>query len=243
YCYSRTAIALAHADLQAALAGLDPLICFAVKANGNLAVLRSLARLGAGADVVSGGELTRALSAGIAAERIVYSGVGKSDAEIAQALVCRIGHINVESAAELDQISRLASANACRAPVLLRINPDVDPGTHAKIATGMADSKFGIPLDAIPALYRDALSRPELDVRGLALHIGSQILSAAPFAAAFARLRRLVLELRRACLPVHRLDLGGGLGIDYATGQAPPLDAYAACLRRHLGDLDCELVI
>jgi diaminopimelate decarboxylase len=243
YCYSSAALRQAYDSLSRALAPVDAQICFAVKANSNLSVLRMLAQCGAGADVVSGGELSRALRAGIAAERIVFSGVGKTRDELAQAISCGIAHINVESPAELETISRLSTALGRPARILLRVNPGIDARTHAKITTGTAESKFGIPEAMIPALYARAQSLPGIRLQGLAMHIGSQILAAAPFRQAFGRLAQLVRALRMDGLAVSRLDLGGGLGMDYGSDTPPDVAGYAAAIADCLTGLDCRLTV
>ncbi len=229
-------------SLTAALGGLAR-VHYAVKANDHLALLHLLGGAGAGADVVSGGELARALAAGIPPGRIVFSGVGKTADELRAALAAGIAQINVESAAELDQISAVAAAAGRVAPVALRINPDIDAGTHAKITTGLAHNKFGIPYADAAALYADAAARPGLLPVGLALHIGSQILSVAPYRAAFARAAALVRDLRAAGQLVTRLDCGGGLGIGYRdeAGAAPA--AFAGALRSAFTGLDLELMV
>jgi diaminopimelate decarboxylase len=230
------------AELAAALAGLAE-VRYAVKANDHLAVLRVLAAGGAGADVVSGGELARARRAGIPAGRIVFSGVGKTADEIRAALAEGVGQINVESAAELDAISAIAATMGRAAPVALRINPDVDAGTHAKITTGLAENKFGIPYAEAAALYARAAALPGLRPVGLALHIGSQILSLGPYRAAFARAAALVRDLRVAGHAVSRMDCGGGLGIGYRDeADASPV-AFAGALRAAFGGMDLELMV
>ncbi len=231
--------------LQDALAeaALPARVHYAVKANDHLAVLRLVAGGGAGADVVSGGELRRALLAGIAAERIVFSGVGKAEWELRLALEAGVGQINVESAEELAMLSAVAQAMGRTARVALRINPDVDAGTHAKITTGRADNKFGIAYGSAAALYAHAAGLPGIEPVGLALHIGSQILSMAPYRAAYARVAGLVRELRAAGLPVHTVDCGGGLGIGYRDEPAASPAAFAGAIRATLGGMDLELAV
>ncbi|GBR10933.1 diaminopimelate decarboxylase [Acetobacter oeni] len=224
-------------------AGLSVAPHFAVKANDHVAVLRILSETGFGADVVSGGELRRARNAGIPASRIVFSGVGKTDAELRLALAEGIAQVNVESAEELEILSALASACNREMTVLLRVNPDVDAGTHAKITTGVAENKFGVPYDEALALYRRASELPGLRPAGYAMHIGSQILSAKPFREAYARLATLVKATRAAGYPVSALDCGGGLGICYRDeGEGSP-DAWAGAIRAELGGLDVRLAI
>lgn len=231
--------------LQAALAeaALPARVHYAVKANDHLAVLRLVAQGGAGADVVSGGELRRALLAGIAADRVVFSGVGKAEWELRLALESGVGQVNVESAEELAMLSAVAHAMGRTARVALRVNPDVDAGTHAKITTGRADNKFGIAYGSAAALYAQAYALPGIEPVGLALHIGSQILSMAPYRAAYARVAGLVRELRAAGFPVHTVDCGGGLGIGYRDEPAASPAAFAGAIRATLGGMDLELAV
>ncbi len=223
--------------------GLAPRIHYAVKANDHLAILDTLRQAGAGADVVSLGELRRARQAGIAPAHIVFSGVGKTATQLAAALAAGIGQINVESAAELAMLSEIAAAAGATARIVLRLNPDVDAGTHAKITTGRADNKFGIAAADIPALYRHAATLPGIEPVGLALHIGSQILRPAPFAAAYAKAAALVRALREADQSVRVLDLGGGLGIGYGAEPGLSLPAFASTVRREVGGLGLELLL
>ncbi|WP_337997636.1 diaminopimelate decarboxylase [Oleispirillum naphthae] len=245
YCYASATLARHYDVFAAAIAdnGLDAAICFAVKANASLAVIRTLAQRGCGADVVSEGELRLALRAGVPAERIVFSGVGKTGRELSFALVSGIRQINVESLPELESLNALAVRMGRRAPVAVRVNPDVDAHTHAKISTGAAEHKFGIAWDSALAVCRHADELPGIDFRGLAVHIGSQLTELAPFAQAFAKVRDLTLALREAGVPVSHLDLGGGLGVPYAPGEEPPSPAaYAAMVRETLGGLGCALM-
>ncbi|MCA9690793.1 MAG: diaminopimelate decarboxylase [Myxococcales bacterium] len=216
YVYSVGHIAARYQALTQAFAGQRHRICYAVKANSNLAVLSLLAELGAGADIVSGGELERALAAGFAPETIVYSGVGKSEAEIDAALAAGIKALHVESREELDRVSRRAAARGVRAPIALRINPDIDPETHPYLATGLRETKFGISMGDALALARAALDDRNLRLVGLACHIGSQIMDAEPFLASIERMRPLVAALAG---DLEYLDIGGGLGIAYAPGD------------------------
>jgi diaminopimelate decarboxylase len=219
-----------------------PLIAFAVKANANLSVLRTLAAEGAGADTVSEGEIRRALAAGVPAERIIFSGVGKTRGEIAFALKAGVHQVNVESEPELAAVSAVARGLGVAAPIALRVNPDVGAGGHAKISTGGSASKFGVSMAAAEALYARAAGDPALRAVGLACHIGSQIADLAPLADAFARMRGLVERLRAAGLGVDRLDLGGGLGVPYFNQPDPPApDAFSAMAARIVGGLDVEL--
>lgn len=235
-----------RARLAALRAELDPLgvqIHYAVKANDHLAVLRVFAAGGAGADVVSQGELLRARRAGIAAGHIVFSGVGKTAAEIRAALDQGIYQINVESPAELAMISAVATGMGRTASVALRINPDVDAGTHAKITTGRADNKFGIPYADAASLYAHAASLPAIQPVGLALHIGSQILSLAPYRAAYARAAELIRDLRARGLRVARMDCGGGLGIGYADEPGLSPAAFAGAIRAAFTGMDLALMV
>ncbi len=235
YCYSTATIERHYRVFAEALSGVDaPLIAYAVKANPNLSVIATLARAGAGADVVSVGELRRAVAAGVPADRIVFSGVGKTEAEMAQALDTGIYQFNVESEEELGVLSRTASALGRTAAVALRVNPGVDALTHAKISTGGHENKFGIPLARIPAAYALAATLPGLRPVGIGAHIGSQLTSLAPLEATFALLGQLAATLRAQGNPVERIDLGGGLGIPYKAGEpAPPTPAdYGAMVVR-----------
>ncbi|MGB8275674.1 MAG: diaminopimelate decarboxylase [Alphaproteobacteria bacterium] len=247
YCYSTAALAARYASFSNAFAGAPggeaPLVCFALKANSNLAVVHALAQLGAGADVVSEGELRIALAAGVAPGKIVFSGVGKTEGEIGFALETGILQLNVESVAELVDMDRVAARLGRRAPVALRINPDVETDTHAKIATGKSENKFGIDLGHAKEAYARAASLAGIDVQGLAVHIGSQLTSLEPFRNAFGRLARLVAELRADGLRVARLDLGGGLGITYRDEHPPEPSDYAAMIAETLGHLGCEIVL
>ena len=224
-------------------AGLEVHPHYAVKANDHLAVLALFAQEGAGADVVSEGELRKARHAGIPARRIVFSGVGKSPRELRLALAEDIGQINVESAEELEMLSALAAAEGRTARVALRVNPDVDAGTHAKISTGRSHDKFGIPFDEAAALYARAAALPGIRPVGLAVHIGSQILSLAPYRDAFGRLAELVRTLRQQGLPVDSVDCGGGLGIPYRNEPAPGIDALAGAIRGVFHNLDLRLAV
>lgn len=233
YVYSQATLERHYRVFAAALAPLDPLIAFAAKANGAVGVLRVLARLGAGADVVSAGEIERALAAGVPPGRIVFSGVGKTEAELAYALAQGVSQINVESPAELALLEQVAAGADTPAPVALRINPDVGAGANAKITTGAAASKFGVSLADAPALYARAAASPHLRPVGLAVHIGSQIEDLSPLERAFGLLRGLGESLRGQGLPLERLDLGGGLGVPYASGaEPPPPEAYAQTVLR-----------
>ena len=233
------------ADLKSALAGagLGAQIHYAVKANDHLAILRLAASAGAGADVVSGGELKRALLAGIPGAHIVFSGVGKAEWELRLALESGIGQINVESAEELETLSAIAASTGCTARIALRINPDVDAGTHAKITTGKADNKFGISYANAAALYAHAATCPGIVPVGLALHIGSQILSTTPYRAAYARTAELVRSLRAAGQTVEMVDCGGGLGVGYRNEPAPSPAALAGAIATAFAGLDLRVAV
>jgi diaminopimelate decarboxylase len=243
YCYSHATIARHYVIFRDAFGGLDVNVCFAMKANSNLAVVRTLANLGAGADVVSGGELQIALRAGVPTAKIVFSGVGKTDAELRLALAVGVGQINVESEDELERISAAAQQLGKTVRVALRVNPDIEAGTHDKISTGRKDDKFGIDWALAPGLYKKARALPGLLPTAIAVHIGSQITSLYPFEAAFSRVRDLVHMLRADGIAIDHLDLGGGLGVPYDhTAEPPPAPAdYAAMVTRTLGDLGCKL--
>jgi len=244
YCYSTATLERHYRVFTEALEGLPALVCYAMKANSNQAVLATLARLGAGMDVVSEGELRRARAAGVPGERIVFSGVGKTAREIACALDQDIFGFNVESEPELERISAIAAARGRTARIALRINPDVDARTHRKIATGKAENKFGIPWTAARDIYRRAATLPGLKVTGIAMHIGSQITDLEPFDAAFARLVDLAVLLRADGHEIAHVDLGGGLGIPYAAGQTPPGPRdYAGVVKRHMQGLGCTVVL
>ena len=243
YCYALGAIERSYRAYVEAFAGLDATLCYALKANSNLAVVRALARLGAGADVVSEGELRVALAAGVPPERIVFAGVGKTAAEMAFALDCGIAQFNVESLPELRLLDEVARARGVAAPIALRINPDVDAQTHEKISTGKSENKFGIDLGRAPEAAALARDLPGIALQGLAVHIGSQLTDLAPFRAAFARLVTLYVELRAEGLPLGHLDLGGGLGIAYRDEVPPALGAYAETVRELCDGLEARLVL
>jgi diaminopimelate decarboxylase len=245
WVYGAGSIRARYAALVRAFAdvGLAPHIHYAVKANDHLAILSLLRGQGAGADVVSLGEFSRARKAGMAAADIVFSGVGKSRAELSAALSAGIGQINVESAGELRVLSEIAAGLGKIARIVLRMNPDVDAGTHAKITTGRADNKFGIAAHEIPALYAHAAGLPGIEPIGVALHIGSQIISPAPYAAAYAKAAALVRELRAAGGCVQVLDLGGGLGIGYGDAPGISLAAFANAVRQQVAGLDVTLLL
>jgi diaminopimelate decarboxylase len=247
YVYSTATIERHYRVLAEAFvgAGLDALICFAVKANSNQAVLATLARLGAGMDVVSKGELARARAAGVSADRIIFAGVGKTRDEMAYALEQGILGFNVESASELELLSAVATKMGRTASIAIRVNPDVDAKTHAKISTGKSENKFGVPYVDAAALYDKAARLPGIAVTGVHMHIGSQITDLAPFADAFGRMRELVLALRAAGHDIRHLDLGGGLGVPYDNSTAPPPSptAFAGIVRQALGELGLRVIL
>ena len=243
YCYSTAALTRNYLGLADAFAGRDVLIAYSVKANGNRAVIATLARLGAGADVVSEGEIRRALAAGVAPGDIVFSGVGKTREEIAFALSRGVVHMNVESEPELAAVSQVAAARGAVARVALRVNPDVDAGTHDKIATGRRGDKFGVDIERAPALYRRAEALPGVEADGVDVHIGSQIADLAPFRRAFSRVVELVAALRARGHRIRRLDLGGGLGIRYGSETPPATAEYAALVAGLTDGLGCRLVL
>ena len=244
YCYASATLERHYQVFCEAVAGTDNLVCVSLKANGNLAVVRTLARLGAGADVVSEGELRLALAAGIPADKIVFSGVGKTAQELALALEQGIHQFNVESVPELEALNALAEARGTKAPVALRVNPDVDAASHDKISTGRRGDKFGIDLDEARAVYARAGEMAGIEVVGVDLHIGSQLTDLAPLEAAFGRAAGLVHQLREDGHDIRRLDLGGGLGIPYREGETdPPLpQAYGEMVKRVIGDLCGQLI-
>ena len=245
YVYS-TATFTRHYQLFAeALAGMDHLVCYAMKANGNLAILKLMGDLGAGIDVVSGGEYAKARAAGIPGERIVFSGIGKTADEMRMALSGGIRQFNVESEPELLALSAVATSLGKIAPITIRVNPDVDAKTHAKIATGKSENKFGIPITKARAVYAMAAALPGIEVMGIDVHIGSQLTDLTPFETAFLKVADLTVQLRADGHNIRRLDLGGGLGIPYQiNNSAPPLPLdYGEVIRRTVGGLGCEIEI
>ncbi|AHB47484.1 diaminopimelate decarboxylase [Hyphomicrobium nitrativorans NL23] len=245
YCYSSATLTRHYKVLAEAFSGQDATICFAVKANSNQAVLATMARLGAGMDVVSEGELRRARAAGTPAEKIIFAGVGKTRDEMAYALREGIQSFNVESEPELEALSEVAAGLGVTARVAIRVNPDVDAKTHAKISTGKSENKFGIPYLKAVELYADARRLPALAVEGIHMHIGSQITDLAPFRDAFRLMRDLTLELRREGHEIRHLDIGGGLGVPYrGSNEVPPHpDEYAALVKAALGDLGAKIYL
>jgi diaminopimelate decarboxylase len=245
YCYSAATIRRHFKVFSQAVADLDALVCYAMKANSNQAVLTLLAGLGAGMDVVSEGELRRAQAAGVAGEKITFSGVGKTDREIALALDLGIFCFNVESEPELARISQIAASRGQIARISIRVNPDVDAGTHAKISTGKSENKFGIPISVAADVYDRASRLPGIWITGVDMHIGSQITNLAPFNSAFALLADFVRTLRARGVAVSHVDLGGGLGIPYTEKENPDSyrpELYAEIVRRHIKPLGVKTV-
>ena len=245
YIYSAATLRRHVRVMREAFDGIPTLVAYAMKANSNQAVLKIIAGEGAGADVVSGGELERAIAAGIPADRIVFSGVGKTVGEMRRGLELGIKCFNLESEPELERLSDIAAAMGRVAPVSVRINPDVSAGGHAKISTGKKENKFGIPFGRARAVYARIAALPGVAAVGIDMHIGSQITDMAPFDNAYALMAELVADLRAQGHKIHHVDVGGGLGIPYhADADAPPLPVeYAAIVRKHLGDLGVELVL
>lgn len=243
YVYSHRALAARYRGFARAFAGLDATVCYSVKANSNQAVIATFARLGAGADVVSQGELFRALAAGVAPEKIVFAGVGKTAEELEAGLKAGIMQFNVESENELRLLAEVAARRKRKAPVALRINPDVDALTHEKIATGKHENKFGIEIPRARELARLAATLPGIDLQGLAVHIGSQITSVEPFAQAFARMAGLARELLAAGHRIRRFDMGGGLGVVYENETPVDLASYAEAVRSAVDGLPVHVVL
>jgi diaminopimelate decarboxylase len=245
YCYSTATLTRHYQVFAKAFHGLDALVCYAMKANSNQAVLRTLARLGAGADVVSEGELRRALAAGIPAEKIIFSGVGKTPREMDFALAAGIHCFNVESEPELEVLASRASALGKTAPISLRINPDVDARTHKKISTGKAENKFGIAWQRARAVYKRAASLPGIRIVGIDMHIGSQITDLQPYDDAIAVLVDLVATLRQDGIAVEHIDVGGGLGIPYHVDNSPPPlpDELGDIVRKHIAPLGLKVIV
>ncbi|MFT7046676.1 MAG: diaminopimelate decarboxylase [Celeribacter sp.] len=245
YCYSTATLTRHFTLFDEALHGMDHLICFAMKSNSNLAVLKLIGDLGAGIDVVSMGEYLKARAAGVPGERIVFSGVGKTREEMRTALSGGIRQFNVESEPELDALNEVAMSMGVKAPIAIRVNPDVDAKTHAKIATGKSENKFGIPIKSARAVYARAAKMDGIDVAGIDVHIGSQLTQLEPFELAFTKVAELTEVLRSDGINIRRLDLGGGLGIPYErSNEAPPLPMeYGDVIRKTVGHLGCEIEI
>ena len=244
YCYSTATLERHYRVFADAFADVPSLVCYALKANSNQAVIATLARLGSGADVVSEGELKRALKAGIKPDKIMFSGIGKTDAELSAAVDTGILCVNVESEPELARLSAIAASKGRTVDISVRVNPDIDARTHAKIATGKAENKFGIPISRAREVYRHAAALPGLRVAGVDMHIGSQITDLTPFADAFALLSEFVQTLRADGHTISHVDLGGGLGIPYRDdGNVPPEPkAYAQIVKNATRGLDCKLI-
>jgi len=244
YCYSTATLERHYRVFAGAFADVPSLVCYSLKANSNQAVIATLAKLGAGADVVSGGELKRALAAGVPPNKIIFSGIGKTAAELALALDENILCVNVESEPELELLSAIAVGKGRSIDISVRVNPDVDAKTHAKIATGRAEDKFGIPISGARAVYAKAAKLPGLRVAGVDMHIGSQITELSPFGDAFALLSDFVRTLRGDGHTISHVDLGGGLGIPYRDDNEPPPDpsAYAEVVKRATRGLNCKLI-
>jgi len=244
YCYSSATLERHYRVFVEAFADTDTLVCFAMKANSNQAVLKTLGRLGAGMDIVSEGELRRALAAGVPGERIVFSGVGKTRGEMAFALDSGILCFNVESEPELEALSEVALSKGRRAPVSIRVNPDVDAKTHKKISTGKSENKFGIPIARAREVYARAAQLKGIEITGVDMHIGSQITDLDPFDNAAALLSELARDLMSEGHRLHHIDLGGGLGVPYREDNEPPPDpqAYARIIKRHTRDLGLKLI-
>lgn len=245
YLYSAATLRRHYRLFDEALAGMDHLVCYAMKANSNQAVLKILADMGAGMDVVSAGEYARARAAGVPGDRIVFSGVGKTRDEMRTALIGGIRQFNVESEPEMQALNEVALSLGVVAPITVRVNPDVDAKTHAKIATGKSENKFGIPISRASQVYAQAAAMKGLEVIGIDVHIGSQLTELAPYAAAYKKVADLTKQLRAEGHTIKRLDLGGGLGIPYErSNEAPPLPMeYGQLVKEILGDLGCEIEI
>lgn len=243
YVYSRAALEAAYRSFDSALRGRAHLICYAVKANSNLAILNLFARLGAGFDIVSGGELARVLAAGGRADRIVFSGVGKSENEIRSALQAGIKCFNVESESELERINQIACAMGRKAPISIRVNPDIDAKTHAHISTGRKESKFGIPADRVGAAYRRAAELPHIEVAGIDCHVGSQVIDPAPLLDSMDRILALADELAELGVKLKHVSNGGGVGIQYRDEVPMDIGAYVRALSAKIGARDMELLL
>jgi diaminopimelate decarboxylase len=242
YCYSQSAMVAKYREFEEAFAGMDAMVCYAMKANSNQAVIKTFADLGAGADVVSVGEMDRAIAAGVTADKIVFAGVGKTRAEMARAIDAGIFQFNVESVPELEALSAVAAAKKAVANIAVRVNPDVDAKTHAHISTGRKEDKFGVPWDRALDVYDLAGNLPGLKVTSIALHIGSQLTELAPLETAFVRVVSLIKELRARGHKISHFDLGGGLGIVYDDEQPMTIKGYADMVKRVTADIDIKIV-
>jgi diaminopimelate decarboxylase len=243
FVYSRAALESAFREFDAAFAGIPHLVCYAMKANSNLGIVNLLARLGSGFDIVSGGELARVIAAGGDPAKVVFSGVGKSDAEMAQALELSIHCFNVESASELTHLDQIAGRLGTRAPVSFRVNPDVDPKTHPYISTGLKESKFGVAFDAAQALYRRAAALPHISVRGIDMHIGSQITELGPHVEAAEKAFALIDQLAAEGIHLEHIDIGGGIGIRYRDEETIDPYEYALAIDRLRGNRPLKLLL
>jgi len=241
YCYSAGALRAGWQEFASAMKGLNASVCYAMKANSNLAVVKLFGELGAGADIVSVGEMRRALMAGIAPERIVYSGVGKKPSELMAALQAGVGQINVESSSELETLNAVAGQLGVKAEITIRVNPDIDAGTHEKITTGRKENKFGIDIDLAREAYALAGRLPNLKVVGVAMHIGSQLTTLDPYRDAIAKVRSLITQLRADGHRIERFDIGGGLGIVYADEKPPSIASFMQLVAKETDGLGCEL--
>ena len=241
YCYSAEALRAAWREFADGTKGMRAGVCYAMKANSSLAVVRLFGELGAGVDIVSVGELRRALAAGIPAGRIVYSGVGKKPSELMAALQAGVGQINVESTAELETLNAVAAQLGVRPDITIRVNPDVDAGTHAKITTGRKENKFGVDIDLARDAFALAGRLPNLNVVGVAMHLGSQLTSLEPYRSAIVRVRELIVRLRNDGHRIERFDIGGGLGIVYADEKPPSVAQFLAMVAKETTGLGCEL--
>ncbi|MFU8819617.1 MAG: diaminopimelate decarboxylase [Desulfurivibrio sp.] len=243
YLYSTATLRRHFSAFDQSFTGIEHLTCFAVKSCSNIAILRLFAQLGGGADIVSGGELYRALKAGIEPGKIVYSGVGKTESEISYALESGILMFNLESAQELEVVQKCAAALEKRARISFRVNPDVDPQTHAYISTGLAKNKFGIPITEALAVYRQARQLSNVEIVGVSCHIGSQLTQVSPFIDTVAKLKNFLARLAEEGITIRYLDIGGGLGIRYDQETPPEPAAYGAAIREALGDMACTLIL
>jgi len=243
YLYSKATLARHFKAFDSGFADIPHLTCFAVKACSNIAILNLFAELGGGADIVSGGELFRALKSGIKPERIIYSGVGKTEEELRFALESSILLFNIESEQELVRLQAIAKNLGKAAPVSFRVNPDVDPMTHAYISTGLAENKFGIPIGEVLPLYEQAVSMEYIDVKGVSCHIGSQLTNISPFIESLKKVKNFVMELSRKGIAIDYLDIGGGVGITYDDEEPPHPHEYATEIKKELADLPCTLIL
>lgn len=243
YLYSHATLSQHFKAFDSAFDGIPHLTCFAVKSCSNLTILRLFSSLGGGADIVSGGELFRALKAGVDPGKIVYSGVGKTEVELRQALHAGILMFNIESEQELDALQAAAADLNLKAPVSFRINPDVDPKTHAYISTGLAKNKFGIAIDQALAVYQRAAKMENIEIKGVSCHIGSQLTEVGPFVESLRKVKDFIARLAESNIEISHLDLGGGLGITYDEEEPPHPDAYAKAIKEELGDLNCTLIL